>query len=91
MQDHHEGETEPDVHPAQPLGLAIGLVWNALDDSAPALSGLEELWIQRQHDVGRWERTHLPHALRAYIRALEELASTLGTLCFDLNTGHSSH
>ncbi|MFE7272544.1 hypothetical protein [Streptomyces sp. NPDC057623] len=91
VQDHHKGETELDVHPAQPLGLAIGLVWNALDDSAPALSGLEELWVQRQHDVARWERTHLPHALRTYIRALEELASTLGTLCFDLNTGHSSH
>jgi hypothetical protein len=43
IQDHHRGEAELDVHPAQPLGQAIGLMWNALDDSAPALSGLEEL------------------------------------------------
>ncbi|MDO0936536.1 hypothetical protein QQY66_34315 [Streptomyces sp. DG2A-72] len=91
VQEHHKGEAELDVHPAQPLGLAIGLVWNALDDSNPALSGLEAVWAQRQHDVARWERTHLPLALRAYIRALEELASTLGTLCLDLNTGHSGH
>ncbi|MGW2720426.1 hypothetical protein [Streptomyces sp. NPDC001492] len=89
VQDHHRGEAELDVQSA-PLGLALGLVWNALDDSAPALSGLEELWAQRQHDVARWERTHLPLALRAYIRALEELTSTLGTLCFDLYTGHST-
>jgi len=40
--------------------------------------------------VARWERTHLPLALRAYIRALEELTSTLGTLCFELYTGHPS-
>ena len=91
VQEHHKGDTELDVHPAQPLGLAIGLTWNALDDSAPALAGLEELWTSRQHDVARWERTHMPLALRAYIRALEELASTLCTLCFDLTADRSSH
>ncbi|MFD0440570.1 hypothetical protein [Streptomyces chartreusis] len=41
--------------------------------------------------MARWERTHVPLELRTYIRALEGLTSALGTLCFDLNTGHSSH
>ncbi|MEU6379564.1 hypothetical protein [Streptomyces sp. NPDC046909] len=91
VQDHHKGETELDVGPGQPLGLAIGTVWNALDDSTRALSGLEAVWAQRQHDVARWERIHIPLTMRAYIRALEDLTSALGTLCLDLCTGRASH
>lgn len=84
VMDHHKGEVGLDTRPEHPLSHAIAAVWNALDDGANAFAGLEELWAHRAVTVAAWDRRHMSTALREYVRALEELISTLCSLCFTL-------